>query len=101
MLAESTTFTVLAERERHQPWGLMGGGGGATMKAILVGGARTQQVRNKGTYILKKGDEFQIHTAGGGGYGKPTRRNKKMIERDVEDGLLNRSYARKNYGNIR
>ena len=74
------------------------------MKAILVrngkgggGRRRRRQVHNKGTYILKKGDEFEICTAGGGGYGKPKMRKEEKIELDIEDGLLSESYVRKNY----
>ncbi|MDA4129652.1 MAG: hydantoinase B/oxoprolinase family protein [Thaumarchaeota archaeon] len=91
MLSDSVTFTILSDREKLRPWGLMGGEEGVSTKAmLLIKKKRARQVRNKGTYILNKHDEFQIHTAGGGGFGKAKWRDKAKITRDVENGLVPR-----------
>lgn len=96
-LDASTTFTIVSERERHAPWGLLGGGEGAKMKAVLLRGGRARRIPNKGTYVLGKGDEIQIHTAGGGGYGSPGKRSRDRISGDLSDHLISRDQARLDY----
>jgi N-methylhydantoinase B len=98
MLGDSTTFTILAERERFRPWGLLGGKDGEAMKAVLVRQGKPSQVPNKGTYVLKRGEEFQVHTAGGGGFGNPHARARAKVRSDVESGLISRESAAKSYG---
>jgi N-methylhydantoinase B len=96
-LDESTTFTILSERERHSPWGLSGGGAGAKMRAVLVRDGRERTIPNKGTYSLGRGDEVVLYTAGGGGYGNPRRRSRARLEEDLADGLITRGLAAKQY----
>ena len=98
MLAESTTFTVLAERGKHEPSGLLGGSGGAKTKVVLY---RNQQgrLRKKGlpikhTAILEKGDIVEMQTAGGGGYGNPKKRASHKVLDDLENGIITKPYAR-------
>ncbi|MDA4111672.1 MAG: hydantoinase B/oxoprolinase family protein [Thaumarchaeota archaeon] len=94
MLSDSVTFTILSDRERIKPWGLLGGGDGMNTKVVLITNNTARQVRNKGTYILNKDDEFQIHTAGGGGYGRASRRDKEKLAKDIENGLVSRDHKR-------
>jgi N-methylhydantoinase B len=97
-LNPSATFTILSERERHSPWGLFGGGDGARTKVVLVRRGSAKRVPSKGTYVLHEGDEIEIHTAGGGGYGRPSDRRAEEIRRDLDDDLISRSYAKQYYG---
>jgi N-methylhydantoinase B len=60
----------MAERQRHGPWGLCGGAAGRP------GGARVHpaagasfDVRGAATLDLAAGDELEVRTPGGGGYG--------------------------------
>lgn len=94
---KTTTFTILAERERHPPWGLAGGQDGATMEAVLVRDGRRKKVPNKATYTLLSGDEFCLYTAGGGGYGNPLRRSREKIAEDLADGLITLASAAARY----
>jgi N-methylhydantoinase B len=97
-LADWTTFTVLADRERHKPWGLFGGRQGKGTEVILTRGGRSTKVSSKSTLVLRAGDEVEIRTAGGGGYGLPRRRRTSAVRNDVENYLLSPAGARLDYG---
>ncbi len=89
-------FTILAERGKHEPWGLLGGRGGATTKITLRRGKRgARQIPIKSTTILKKGEAVEISTAGGGGYGSPNKRSKENIVWDIKNGLITKEDAKK------
>ncbi len=81
-LADNITVTVLADRGRNRPQGLLGGGPGARTEVTLHKRTRgkTRKIRLpvKITVVLQNGDVIEIKTAGGGGYGKP--RNEKGQE---------------------
>jgi N-methylhydantoinase B len=93
------TFTVLAERGRHEPWGLFGGSGGERTKILLrrrrPSGKSMRQIPIKSTLFLEKGDAVEINTAGGGGFGPPGKRELSKIISDLENGLISKEYARK------
>ena len=95
---DSTTFTVVSERERHAPWGLFGGRDGTTTKVMLIRRGRGRRIPSKGTYLLMRGDEVEVHTAGGGGYGNPEQRRAEDVREDLADHLISPGYARANYG---
>jgi N-methylhydantoinase B len=97
-LADETTFTILADRERHRPWGLFGGRQGKGTEIMLTRGGRSTKVSIKSTLVLRAGDEVQIRTAGGGGYGLPKRRSISAVRSDVENSLLSPARARLDYG---
>ncbi|MFP3298180.1 MAG: hydantoinase B/oxoprolinase family protein [Thermocladium sp.] len=92
------TVTVLADRGRHSPWGLMGGGPGAPTEVIVKRGRKRIKVDTKVTLDLEEGDYVEIRTAGGGGYGDPAQRDPESIRRDIENGVITRRYAEKHYG---
>jgi N-methylhydantoinase B len=92
-----TIFTVLADRERHAPWGLGGGMGGATTRVFLVRRGRRRRVPSKTTMGLDRGDEVEIRTAGGGGYGRASSRARSRILADIDSGILRASTAREVY----
>ncbi len=97
MTSDSTIFTILAGRERHGPWGLLGGKEGEKTVVILQRNNKKRKISAKGTYQLKKDDVIHIYTAGGGGYGFATKRNKQKIKEDVNNGLISRDRAEKDY----
>lgn len=99
MTAGRTIFTVLADRENHSPWGLAGGLPGKTTEVTLWRGRQGSRLPAKSTITIGAGDEVEIRTAGGGGYGDPVRRTRAKIREDLKNGLITSAEARKNYGN--
>jgi N-methylhydantoinase B len=96
-LADRTTFTVLADRWRHLPWGLGGGGPGGGTRVVLVKDGKRTDVPVKTTLTLAAGDIVEIMTAGGGGYGNPRTRSRERVMKDVRDGLLSPERPRLDY----
>ena len=97
MTSDSTTFTILADRERHGPWGLFGGKEGKKTLIILQRNNKRHKISSKETFQLKKDDEIHLHTAGGGGYGLAAERDKQRIIEDVNNGFISRARALKDY----
>lgn len=71
---DGVTFAVRGlERLAFQPWGVHGGGPGATGRATLNPGTPAERDLGRvGTITLMKGDVLRIETPGGGGLGDPT-----------------------------
>lgn len=70
VLADNTVFTVIADRERIAPWGLMGGGNGKPTEVYIKRGEEIKRVPAKHSEELMKDDLVILRTAGGGGYGR-------------------------------
>jgi N-methylhydantoinase B/oxoprolinase/acetone carboxylase alpha subunit len=69
---EPTTLSLITERRTSRPWGLNGGGPGATGENWLWPGgdeSERQPLLDKVTVELAAGDAVQVLTPGGGGYG--------------------------------
>src|SRR6202167_3384049 len=64
-----SNVSVLTERRTIAPYGLAGGGPGATGKNILVRGTRKIRLPGQANIDLKAGDRIRIETPGGGGWG--------------------------------
>ena len=96
-MAGRTTFTVLADRQRNLPWGLEGGRPGAGTRVAVVRNGKRAQISVKSTLSLARGDVVEILTAGGGGYGDPSARPKRSIDRDMRNGLLSAGRAKLDY----
>ena len=89
MLCDAFT-NINVERQRTAPWGLFGGGNGATAKALVKQTADDpgSWVTKKPNYPLKKGGGVTFFTAGGGGYGPANARRCELIERDRRLGYV-------------
>jgi len=98
-MLQACKANINCERTVDPPWGLHGGGTGATNSAIVRRADGTEQVVLKGTEIpLATGDVVTFLTAGGGGYGEPKARAAEAVKRDVVDGLISAEAAMKLYG---
>jgi len=88
-LREGTaTASVLADRHTVHPRGAHGGGEGGTGHHELIrANGEAHAIPAKTTVDLQPGDALVIHTAGGGGYGDPARRDPLAIERDRASGI--------------
>lgn len=98
------TFTYLADRGKHKPWGVIGGASGANAR-LLIRRKSSKGKRNelpiKSTITLEDGDTVEIHTAGGGGYGASRKRDPEKIRKDLENGLVSYSFAKKNFPQLK
>ncbi len=52
----------------------------------------------KGRHLLQPGDTFTTFEAGGGGYGDPLTRDRRLVEADLAAGLVSPEAAREVYG---
>jgi N-methylhydantoinase B len=67
------TLSLMGERRRHRPWGLAGGGPGATGEDWLIGrDGRRERLPAKTTVPVRAGDRLLVRTPGGGGWGAPS-----------------------------
>src|SRR2546421_1456651 len=98
-LTNNITVTVLADRGRNKPQGLFGGGSGARTQVNRYkkarGKTRKRRLPVKVTVVLHKGDVIEIRTSGGGGYGKPEKRERSRIKEDIQHGILTSANARR------
>ena len=95
----TATFSLLADRQTHRPYGLLGGTAGESGSAVRIdpdGG--TERLPQKSTHSLRPGATVSIRTPGAGGYGDPTARSKAAIEQDLRAGKLSIEQARDAYG---
>jgi N-methylhydantoinase B len=92
-----TTFTVLADRTLHGPWGALGGEAGRVAEYVLVRGGEERHLPAKGTLELEAGDIVSYRTCGGGGYGPASERDPERVLRDVLEGKVSAGRARDAY----
>ncbi len=70
-LLADAQVTILADRRKFPPYGLAGGGSGATGKATLLRrDGTTEDLPGKCNREARAGDVVRIETPGGGGWGK-------------------------------
>ena len=69
---DEATVTLMTERRRTRPWGLQGGGDGAAGENLCkrAGERDAAPLPAKSTFEVKAGDEVQVATPGGGGWGE-------------------------------
>ncbi|MEF8773930.1 MAG: hydantoinase B/oxoprolinase family protein [Halobacteriales archaeon] len=103
------TFSLLADRHRHAPYGLDGGEPGARGAAYRVDGdagggggdpedAAGERLPPKSTHELPAGMTVTVRTPGGGGHGDPAERDPDAVRRDVRLGKVSPEAARELYG---
>jgi N-methylhydantoinase B len=94
------TFSLLADRHTHRPYGLAGGNPGESGGAYRVdpAGDEVERLRPKSTHDLSPGSVVSIRTPGAGGYGDPADRDPAAVARDVRLGKISRERAIADYG---
>lgn len=90
--AENVHFWLDTSRQRSQPWGVFGGGPGASARCVLSDDALPI---DHGYTVLQPGQWASIETAGAGGYGNPSDRPDEAIAADVADGRVSEETARR------
>ena len=88
------------ERLRFQPWGLLGGCGGANgqIEVKRTGADKFEVVSKADAIRATIGDVIRLSTAGGGGYGEAFERDPQRVLDDVLNGFVSIAGARSDYG---
>jgi N-methylhydantoinase B len=98
-LGNEAVLQLRADRARHRPYGLFGGGEAAPSVNILNPGREDEhELPSKVTRQIVAGDVIRHEQPGGGGYGKPEERARHLIDRDLADGKITAAYAKKWHG---
>ena len=92
-----TTFTILADRDRSGPWGVLGGSDGRVAEYFHVRDTVETRLGSKSTIELVPGDVISVRTCGGGGYGPAEEREPERVLRDVLEGKVSAERARDIY----
>jgi len=87
------------ERLRFRPWGSAGGGPGAPARLVLHrAGEAPRELGKIDLLAVAAGDEIEIQTPGGGGWGDAFQRDPAAVLSDVRCDLLSLEAARRDYG---
>jgi N-methylhydantoinase B len=92
---EPLRLSLLTDRRKYPPRGLLGGADGATTEIVLADGTRPHP---KSRTSLRPGDRLILRYPGGGGYGDPKRRDPAALRDDVRNGYVSAEAARRDYG---
>src|SRR5438128_3999460 len=88
--ARPIVASFMAERATYAAPGFAGGTDGGLGDVKLNG----TSIDHRKQYVLNKGDRVLVSTPGGGGYGRATQRDPKLIARDRERGYVGKSRSR-------
>ena len=76
-LTTDADATILSDRRRLRPYGLMGGEAGKPGRTMLVGSHRRRRLPSKCRFQVRAGEHIIVETPGGGGWGSPGKRTGK------------------------
>ena len=97
ILAEDALLAVRIDSVRNPPWGIDGGMGGGTGRAIVNPGTPNERLLaplSDGNRLVR-GDILRMETGGGGGYGHPFDRPAGKVLEDVLGGYVSRPPLRR------
>ncbi len=92
------TLTIFSDNRKFAPWGLFGGGSGASSKYILNPDGEAKELPSKVTLHLQPDSVISYRTPGGGGYGSALERDPERVLQDVNQGKVTPDRARDAYG---
>jgi N-methylhydantoinase B len=99
LLDGEATVTYRGERHRCAAAGVNGGIAGGRASAVIRRADGSEEVvSSKIVATLRQGDRIVIGTAGGGGYGVPTKRDHELLLADLHNGKVSLEAAREFYG---
>jgi N-methylhydantoinase B len=90
---EQAVVSLLGDRHRFQPKGLLGGEPGALARTVLNPAGEAEVLHSKQVKRLKRGDVLSIQLCGGGGFGDPAERDPAAVREDVADGYISAEAA--------
>lgn len=92
-------FNGVGERFRHPPWGIFGGGPGATGRFFVRGddGTVTPLASKTASHAVAPDQVLVAETPGAGGYGPPAERDAASLEHDRRCGKFSDAYLARAY----
>jgi N-methylhydantoinase B len=93
--AEAIRLSLLSDRQKYAPRGMLGGRDGAKVEIRLADGSKPHP-KSRGT--LKPGDVLTLRFSGGAGYGDPRERDPEAVRRDIRAGYVSAERAKQAYG---
>ena len=94
-----TSLLIRSDRQRHPPFGLMGGGpGGLSTNTVSRLSGEEQALPPMFSDGLAARELYHHVQAGGGGWGDPLDRPPEQVAEDVRNGKVGREAARRWYG---
>ena len=104
ILVESSRLSVLAEKAVLPPFGVCGGGSGATNRFWVRRGGQPIQPSplpgKVGGFPLRHDDVLLMESSGGGGFGDPLARDPAAVAADIAEGYVTPAAAERVYGVI-
>jgi len=102
ILAPATRLSVLAEKTVLPPFGVCGGGAGATNRFWILRGVRPVQPSplpgKISAFPIEPDDVLMMESSGGGGFGDPLDRDPTLVAADVAEGYVTAAAAEAAYG---
>ncbi len=97
-LLEAATVVRRFNKTRFPPQGLAGGKPGARARFIVRAGSKKEfETKASAKVEMSAGERFLLQSAGGGGYGDPRRRDAAALARDVAEGYVTATAAKRDY----
>jgi N-methylhydantoinase B len=104
ILVPSSRLSVLAEKAVLPPFGVCGGGSGATNRFWVRRGDEPIQPSplpgKVGGFPLQADDVLLMESSGGGGFGDPLTRDPAAVAKDLAEGYVTPTAAERDYGVI-
>src|SRR5262249_41873162 len=98
-LLENATVIRRYDKSRFPPGGIAGGKAGCGARFVIRPATAQEFVTpSSGRYEIQAGERFLLQSAGGGGWGDPSRRYRAALARDIAEGYVSADAAKKDYG---
>ena len=98
LLEGAANLSIRSDRRAHRPYGLGGGGEGASSNIVLTRHDNAQVLPTMISTTIEAGDLVYHHMAGGGGWGDPFERPADEVAADVRNDKVSRAAALEHYG---
>jgi N-methylhydantoinase B len=92
---EPLRLSLLTDRRKYPPRGLLGGKDGVGADIQLADGTRPHP---KSRTTIAPGARLILRYPGGGGYGDPRKRDPNAVREDIRNGFVSAEAARRDYG---